>query len=83
MIMSNQIGNNIVLLHTTNLYPTPFHLVSLGVTELRNIAGEYIGLSDHTTNNLACFEAIAMGAIVVERHFTDTKDKEVQILLIQ
>ena len=35
-----------------------------------------VGLSDHTTNNLACLGAIAMGAVVVERHFTDTKDRK-------
>ena len=75
--VKNKIGNNIVLLHTTNLYPTPFHLVRLGgVIELKNIAGEFIGLSDHTTNNLASLGAIAMGAVLVERHFTDTKDRK-------
>ena len=75
--VQNKIGKKIVLLHTTNLYPTPFHLVRLGgIAELSKIAGELIGLSDHTTNNLASLGAIAMGAVIVERHFTDTKDRE-------
>tara|TARA_Y100001933_G_scaffold183059_1_gene181822 strand:- start:59 stop:1093 length:1035 start_codon:yes stop_codon:yes gene_type:complete len=75
--VKNKIGNNIILMHTTNLYPTPFHLVRLGgITELSNISGEYIGLSDHTINNLASLGAIAMGAVLIERHFTDTKDRE-------
>ena len=70
-------GNQIILLHTTNLYPTPFHLVRLnGVRELQEISGEYTGLSDHTTNNLASLGAVAIGAVLIERHFTDTKDRE-------
>ncbi len=75
--VENKIGNNILLLHTTNLYPTPSHLVRLGgISELHEIAGEYVGLSDHTTSNLACLGAIALGAVVIERHFTDTKDRK-------
>lgn len=61
------------LLHTTNLYPTPPHLVRLGAMEeiARAFPGRVFGLSDHTTDNLACLGAIALGASVVERHFTD------------
>ncbi len=35
-----------------------------------------IGLSDHTTSNLACFGATALGASILERHFTDRMDRE-------
>lgn len=31
-----------------------------------------IGLSDHTQSNAACLAAVALGANLVERHFTDT-----------
>ncbi len=63
------------LLHTTNLYPTPSKFVRLGaMIELKEF-GVPIGLSDHTINNNACIAAIALGASVVERHFTDTKDR--------
>ena len=34
-----------------------------------------IGLSDHTVNNNACLAATALGASVLERHFTDSKDR--------
>lgn len=75
--LSKTIGNNVVLMHTTNLYPTPFNLVRLGgVSELKEISKEYIGLSDHTTNNLACLGAVALGAVLLERHFTDSKERE-------
>lgn len=62
------------LLHTTNLYPTPNHLVRLNaVTELQKTFPEaVVGLSDHTISNHACFGAIALGASIVERHFTDS-----------
>jgi sialic acid synthase SpsE len=65
------------LLHTTNLYPTPSHLVRLGAMEelQREFPNAIIGLSDHTTSNLACFGAVALGASILERHFTDKMDR--------
>lgn len=65
------------LLHTTNLYPTPSHLVRLGgMQELQSAFPNCnIGLSDHTTSNLACFAAVALGATILERHFTDKMDR--------
>jgi len=65
------------LLHTTNLYPTPNHLVRLGaMVELeQHFPGAVIGLSDHTLSNHACFGAVALGASILERHFTDTMDR--------
>jgi N-acetylneuraminate synthase len=71
-------GVPVALLHTTNLYPTPPHLVRLGaMTQLAAaFPGTIYGLSDHTTDNLACFAAIALGASIVERHFTDHMRRE-------
>ena len=65
------------LLHTTNLYPTPSHLVRLGaMEELQHEFPEVnVGLSDHTTSNLACLAAVALGATILERHFTDRMDR--------
>ncbi len=65
------------LLHTTNLYPTPAHLVRLGgMQELMNtFPNTLVGLSDHTVNNNACLAATALGASILERHFTDTYDR--------
>jgi N-acetylneuraminate synthase len=66
------------LLHTTNLYPTPFELVRLGaMRELMDVfPNTIVGLSDHTVNNNACLAATALGACVLERHFTDRKDRK-------
>jgi sialic acid synthase SpsE len=65
------------LLHTTNLYPTPPSLVRLGaMTQIRDAFKDVVfGLSDHTVNNNACVAAIAQGASIVERHFTDHKNR--------
>lgn len=65
------------LLHCTNVYPTPPHLVRLGaIEELKNaFPNAVIGLSDHTLNNNACLAATALGASILERHFTDSKDR--------
>lgn len=65
------------LLHTTNLYPTPVHLVRLGaMTQLQEeFTDAVIGLSDHTTSNRACFAAAALGASILERHFTDKMER--------
>lgn len=66
-----------VLLHTTNLYPTPTHLVRLkAMCELEKEFNCLVGLSDHTTNNLACLGAVALGASILERHFSDTMDRQ-------
>jgi len=65
------------LLHTTNLYPTPPHLVRFGAMQelQKEFPDTIIGLSDHTTSNLACFGAVALGASILERHFTDSMDR--------
>jgi N-acetylneuraminate synthase len=65
------------LLHTTNLYPTPSHLVRFGAMQELQIEfpDVVIGLSDHTTSNLACFGAVALGASILERHFTDSMNR--------
>ncbi|MDM5231824.1 N-acetylneuraminate synthase family protein [Lysinibacillus pakistanensis] len=65
------------LLHCTNVYPTPSRLVRLGgMQELqKEFPNAIIGLSDHTINNNACLAATALGASILERHFTDSMDR--------
>lgn len=61
------------LLHCTNVYPTRYEDVRLGaMNELSQAFPDaVVGLSDHTLNNLACLGAVALGASILERHFTD------------
>lgn len=65
------------LLHTTNLYPTKPEQIRLGAMQemLKEFPDSIIGLSDHSLNNYACIAAIALGANIVERHFTDSKNR--------
>lgn len=65
------------LLHTTNLYPTAPRFVRLGAMQqmMDKFPCVPVGLSDHTLNNNACIAAIALGASIVERHFTDAKTR--------
>jgi len=67
----------LALLHTTNLYPTPPHLVRFGaMTELAESFPNHVyGLSDHTLTNHACLGAVALGASILERHFTDHRQR--------
>lgn len=65
------------LLHTTNLYPTPYHLVRLdSLLQLKKeFPNAIIGLSDHTDNNFSCYGALALGASIIEKHFVDIKSR--------
>jgi sialic acid synthase SpsE len=69
-----EFGVPIALMHTTNLYPTPPHLVRLGGMQqlMSSFPDIPVGLSDHTTGNYACLAAVALGASLLERHFTDS-----------
>lgn len=63
------------LLHCTNLYPTKPEWIRLGaMTQLQQaFPNAVVGLSDHSLNNNACLAATALGACILERHFTDSK----------
>ncbi len=69
---------DIVLMHTTNIYPTPSELVRLEALReiMQGCQTKNVGLSDHTTSNLSAYGAMALGATLIERHFTDTKSRE-------
>lgn len=62
------------LLHCTSMYPTPYDKVRLGALgELREEFKTEIGLSDHSIGNYTSFAAIALGASIIEKHFTSDK----------
>ncbi len=70
-------GTHYALLHTTNLYPTAPAQVRLGAMQalMKEFPHVPVGLSDHSLNNNACISAIALGAKIVERHYTDNMDR--------
>jgi N-acetylneuraminate synthase len=65
------------LMHCTNVYPTPPELVRLGaMAQLKEAFPDaVIGLSDHTTSNYPSLGSVALGASLLERHFTDRMDR--------
>jgi N-acetylneuraminate synthase len=68
----------LALLHCTNIYPTPPDLVRLGaMVELAEAFPDcVVGLSDHSTSNYPCLGAVALGASILERHYTDSMTRE-------
>lgn len=63
------------LFHCTSLYPTPYEKVRLGgLTELMEAFPDVpVGLSDHSIGNYTSFAAVALGASLIEKHFTSSK----------
>ncbi|MCK5683113.1 N-acetylneuraminate synthase family protein [bacterium] len=63
------------LLHCTSIYPTPYDKVRLGcIKQLQTFfPTAVIGLSDHSIGNYTCYGAVALGASIIEKHFTCDK----------
>jgi len=63
------------LMHCTSIYPTPYEKVHLGaLAALKRVFPDAVlGLSDHSLGNYACFAAVALGASILEKHFTSDK----------
>jgi len=64
--------DKITILHCTTGYPTPFEDVNLRAIKTIQSAfpGIAVGYSDHTPGILTAMAAVAMGAGVIEKHFT-------------
>jgi N,N'-diacetyllegionaminate synthase len=66
---------NLILLQCTSMYPIPDHDANLNV--MKTFSAEFnlnVGYSDHTIGSKACEVAYAMGAKVLEFHFTDSRE---------
>ncbi|MDQ2065780.1 N-acetylneuraminate synthase family protein [Xinfangfangia sp. CPCC 101601] len=63
------------LLECTNLYPSPAEIVSLrGVTDLKEaFPNAVVGFSDHSIGPEMALASVALGASILERHYTDTR----------
>jgi N,N'-diacetyllegionaminate synthase len=63
--------NSITVLHCTTEYPTPMPEVNLrAMLAIRDNFGVKVGYSDHTLGIEVAIAAVAMGATVIEKHFT-------------
>lgn len=63
-----------ILLHCTSMYPTPYNKVRLGALEelKKNFPKAVVGLSDHSLGIYTSLAAVALGASVIEKHFTSS-----------
>lgn len=68
----NDFGNtDIIILHCTTSYPTPYEQVNMNVLgTLKKAFGLPVGYSDHTLGIEIPIMAVSMGAKVIEKHFT-------------
>ena len=68
-------GIEYALLECTNLYPSPPEIVSLkGVTDLQAaFPNAVVGFSDHSIGPEMALASVALGACILERHYTDTR----------
>ncbi len=70
-------AGGITLLHCNTEYPTPFEDVNLrAMKTMAETFGLPVGYSDHTTGIEVPIAAVAMGAVVIEKHFTLDKNME-------
>jgi pseudaminic acid synthase len=69
---ARNVGNDsVALFHCTSSYPAPLEEANLrAIQQLKKEFGVVVGLSDHTTGNLASVVATSLGASVIEKHFT-------------
>ena len=70
-VLKNNGTSDITLLHCNTQYPTPYEDVNLRAMEtLRNRYKVKVGYSDHTKGIEVPIAAVALGAEVIEKHFT-------------
>lgn len=70
------LGERLALLHCVSLYPAPLYAANLrAIQTLRQTFGLTVGYSDHTQGNEAAIMAMALGARIIEKHFTLDKTR--------
>ena len=66
-----KLQNNVTLLHCTTEYPAPYNDVNLrAMGTMHEAFGLPTGYSDHTCGIAIPIAAVALGAVVIEKHFT-------------
>lgn len=78
VLTDNGLGKDkISILHCNTEYPTPFKDVNLlAMNELKERFGVRVGYSDHTKGIEVPIAAVALGAEIIEKHFTLDRNME-------
>jgi N-acetylneuraminate synthase len=64
-------AQELILLHCVSSYPAKFEQANVrAIPHLQQALGTVVGLSDHTPGTACAVAAVAMGASVIEKHFT-------------
>ena len=67
----------IILLHCCSSYPAPLDSINLSaMAEIGNQFNRLVGFSDHTIGSIAPLTAAAMGAVAIEKHYTNDPTRE-------
>ena len=76
-ILKDNGASEIVILHCTTEYPTPYEDVNLNaMLAIKEKFGYEVGYSDHTMGIEVPIAAVALGAKVIEKHFTLDRNME-------
>ena len=77
LVFNGTIPDKLTILHCTTEYPTPMKNVNLSAMQtIADVFGTKVGYSDHTTGIEVAIAAVAMGATVIEKHFTLDKNMD-------
>lgn len=67
----SEIGTPFMLTHCVSAYPAPYEITNLGlIPAYREMFGVPVGLSDHSRGVYTSLGAVALGACLIEKHFT-------------
>ena len=71
---TDDVRDRLILMHCVSAYPAPIEEINLlSIPYLAERTGLRVGYSNHVVGPAACLAAVALGAPVIETHFTDRK----------
>lgn len=75
IVGKDKLKDKLILMHCVSAYPTPLEQANiLSIPFLKDRYGIRVGYSNHVIGMSACLAAVALGADVIEVHFTDCKE---------
>lgn len=70
-VLQDEGAGEVTILHCTSLYPAPDETINLrAMVTMRETFGRPVGYSDHSVDDHITIAAVALGAVMIEKHFT-------------